>query len=96
MVMDQLARLGITGIRNQNGEQRTLCPQCSHMRRKKRDRCLSVLIDADGFRYNCWHCGFHGGEFEDLGQRSRVGSKAQTQRGDFGAASRRIRYGVVS
>jgi hypothetical protein len=39
MVIDDLEKLGIR-VRNQNGEQRTTCPQCSHTRQKKRDRCL--------------------------------------------------------
>jgi hypothetical protein len=43
----------------------TICPQCSHARRKQRDQCLSVLIDGRGVRWNCHHCGFKGGEFYD-------------------------------
>ena len=43
----------------------TVCPQCSHTRRKKRDRCLSVLIDGKGARWCCHHCQWHGHEFFD-------------------------------
>jgi len=43
----------------------TICPQCSHTRRKKRDRCLSVLIDGRGVRWNCHYCQWKGGEFYD-------------------------------
>src|SRR5207247_3431233 len=39
------------------------CPQCSDKRRKKKQKCLSVLIDGEGVRFNCHHCGWHGHEF---------------------------------
>ena len=48
-----------------SGNQKTLCPRCSHTRRNKRDRCLSVLIDESGVQWNCHHCEFTGGEFYD-------------------------------
>jgi hypothetical protein len=43
----------------------TTCPHCSHTRRKKRDRCLSVLIDERGVRWKCHHatCSWQGWEF---------------------------------
>jgi hypothetical protein len=46
----------------------TTCPECSHLRRKKKQRCLSVLIDGRGVRFNCHHCGWHGHEFYDDAQ----------------------------
>lgn len=96
MVRQQLAELKIF-VPDRLGEHRTTCPNCSHLRSKKRDRCLSVKIDADGAQYNCWHCGFSGGFFaNDLGGSNRVGRKARDQRGDFGVAGRRLRYGMVS
>jgi putative DNA primase/helicase len=42
-----------------SGEIKTTCPQCSHTRRKKRDRCLSVNVDSGV--WFCWHCGWRGG-----------------------------------
>lgn len=39
------------------------CPACSHTRKKKHVRCLSVKSDANGFMLNCHHCGFQGGAF---------------------------------
>jgi hypothetical protein len=39
------------------------CPQCSHMRVKKNQKCLSVLADNDGFRFKCHHCNWCGGHF---------------------------------
>jgi predicted RNA-binding Zn-ribbon protein involved in translation (DUF1610 family) len=43
----------------------TLCPQCSHLRRKKRERCLSVNIERTAVLYFCHHCGWKGAEFFD-------------------------------
>jgi twinkle protein len=39
-------------------EVKTTCPQCSHTRKKKTDRCLNVNT-SDGV-YHCWHCGWSG------------------------------------
>ena len=39
---------------NSKGEIQTLCPNCSHTRKKKKDPCLSVNID-NGVGY-CWNC----------------------------------------
>lgn len=41
------------------GEQDTLCPECSHARKKSSDRCLSVNTDAG--TWLCHHCGWSGG-----------------------------------
>ena len=40
------------------GKIKTQCPQCSHTRKNKRDKCLSVDIDKGLF--NCHNCGFSG------------------------------------
>ena len=40
------------------GDHKTICPQCSHTRKHKRDRCLSVRVDEAGVTWNCWHCGW--------------------------------------
>jgi twinkle protein len=39
-------------------EVKTTCPQCSHTRKKKTDRCLNVNT-LEGV-FHCWHCGFAG------------------------------------
>jgi len=43
-----------------NGKRKfkTLCPFCSHSRKKKKDPCLSVDLDKNFFR--CWNCGEKG------------------------------------
>jgi twinkle protein len=40
------------------GEIQTLCPQCSHTRKKKTDKCLSVNLDKKA--WICHHCGWKG------------------------------------
>lgn len=40
------------------GKIKTQCPKCSHTRKNKRDKCLSVDIDKGLF--NCHNCGFSG------------------------------------
>lgn len=45
----------LTGKGNQ---QKTICPKCSHTRKKKNDPCLSVNL-TNGV-YNCFHCGWTG------------------------------------
>jgi twinkle protein len=40
------------------GKIKTQCPKCSHTRKNKRDKCLSV--DLDKGLWNCHNCGFGG------------------------------------
>jgi twinkle protein len=44
------------------GQIKTVCPQCSHERKNKKDPCLSVNVD-DG-AYTCHNCSFKGRVFE--------------------------------
>lgn len=41
-----------------NGQVTTTCPKCSHTRKRKSDKCLSINID-EGV-WNCHHCGESG------------------------------------
>lgn len=46
-------------ISGQSGvEVKTLCPQCSHTRKKKSQKCLNVNT-VEGV-WHCWHCGWSG------------------------------------
>jgi len=56
-MINKFADLGIK-LHKQTGQDNTLCPKCSHKRRKKKDPCLSV--DIDNGLYNCHHCGWSG------------------------------------
>jgi twinkle protein len=42
------------------GEVKTLCPRCSHTRKKQTEPCLNVNLDKNTF--NCKHCGWAGPE----------------------------------
>ena len=56
-MINELSALGIK-ILKQKGEYKTTCPQCSHTRKNKRDKCLSV--DITNGLYNCHNCGWSG------------------------------------
>lgn len=66
------------------GNQKCLCPRCSHTRKNKKDPCLSVLIDDQGVQWFCHNCQFHGGEFYDGKARNQppppVNRRAQDRR----------------
>jgi twinkle protein len=49
---------GINVPADATGEVDVLCPKCSHARKKKNDRCLSVDIDSG--IWLCHHCGWSG------------------------------------
>ena len=56
-MIEKFAELGID-IKNKTGEFTMLCPKCSHTRKKKNIKCLS--INTDKGLYNCHHCGWSG------------------------------------
>ena len=56
-MIEKFAELGID-IKNKTGEFTMLCPKCSHTRKKKNLKCLS--INTDKGLYNCHHCGWSG------------------------------------
>jgi twinkle protein len=49
-----------------HGEVDVTCPECSHTRKKKHARCLSVNVDKGVFL--CNHCGWRGGLGEGTGR----------------------------
>lgn len=57
--MTSFSDFGIEMESGARGEVRTTCPECSHARRKKREKCLAV--NADKGTWLCQHCGFSGG-----------------------------------
>jgi hypothetical protein len=57
------------------GNQKVTCPACSHSRKDKRDRCLSVKIDYTGVQAFCHHCGFRKGEWFDDSPNTSNGSQ---------------------
>ena len=95
-VFEKLERVGIRMTRN-SGKQTMPCPQCSHLRKKKNDKCLSVKVDGKSGIFHCHHCGWHGGVFEGEDRRNRMVPRGSRDKpGDFGTAARRKRYEVQS
>ena len=44
------------------GNNKIVCPKCSHTRKNKSDPCLSVTLESDqSYVWNCHHCGDSGG-----------------------------------
>jgi len=62
---DILNELRIVERPSRGGSFMTTCPQCSHLRRKKRLPCLSVKVDSLGVQYFCHHCQWQGGQYFD-------------------------------
>jgi twinkle protein len=52
MHFDQLTKLGIK-LTKRSGQTKTLCPKCSHTRKKKSEPCLSVNVDIG--TYKCFN-----------------------------------------
>ena len=60
-MMEELKKHGIRLKNHSIGNQKTVCPKCSHTRSNKQDPCLSVTINTDGTLWKCHHCDFKGG-----------------------------------
>lgn len=62
---DKLRALGID-VRVSHGETKTICPKCSHTRKNKHEKCLSVNV-TEGM-WNCHHCEYSGKIKEEMKQ----------------------------
>src|SRR2546423_15648368 len=60
MLQEQLLQQGIRPKRYTSGDQKTLCPKCSHTRKDRKDPCLSLTIDGEGAVWNCHNCSWAG------------------------------------
>lgn len=58
---EELADHGLHPKDFHEGDQKLLCPKCSHTRKNKTDRCLSLTIGHDGAVWNCHNCEWTGG-----------------------------------
>ena len=57
---ERLLEHGIRPPRYADGDQKLVCPNCSHTRRKRNDPCLSLTIDGDRAVWLCHHCQWKG------------------------------------
>ncbi len=60
-----------------NNEIYTTCPECSHTRKKKSNKCLSTNTETGLFQ--CHHCGYSGKQ-KDLNNQKRCENNKMTQR----------------
>lgn len=90
--------LGELGIRYRPGlaAWSAVCPKCSHLRTKRRAQCLSVSIDQVGAKWNCHHCGWHGGQFFDAigGTNGVVAAPQQRSASDNANGRRALESGM--
>src|SRR5262249_23234028 len=68
MLAEQLLQQGIRPKRYTSGDQKLLCPKCSHTRKDRRDPCLSLTIDGESAVWNCHNCSWSGA-VRDAGQQ---------------------------
>jgi Toprim domain len=78
------------------GSRMALCPMCSHLRKKKNQKCLSVRVDGDGFQFKCHHCDWKGGStrYTPAGRREPTTPRRDDQPSTTEAAARIWREGV--
>lgn len=89
---DPAAILAREGIRCAStlGDHHATCPRCSHLRRKKTQRCLSVTVTTEAVLWRCWHCDYRGGlNLDDTQSRS----PALAHRGAAHRSERRPTHG---
>src|SRR4051812_41948178 len=56
------------------------CPECSHKRRKKKARCLSVTVQDDRAVFCCHNCEIRGVVFRDGGTHLSRAERTERQR----------------
>jgi hypothetical protein len=88
-VLRMLASVG-ADPRHFSGTRAFRCPACSHLRKKKFNKCLSIHSDADGFFFRCFHCDeFHGSyRYDDARTTSR---RILRSKGDIARAGYKVR-----
>jgi twinkle protein len=57
-MLNELLKLDINLRPGSKGKIKTTCPKCSHTRKHRNERCLSVNVDIGA--YTCWNCGWTG------------------------------------
>ncbi len=62
-------------VRRDYGQAKTVCPECSHTRKKPKDPCLSVNIDEK--TWNCHHCGWSGGIKRERNEMVEMAKRAK-------------------
>src|SRR5437773_938850 len=76
ILAERLLESGIRPRSYADGNQKLLCPKCSHTRRNRSDPCLSLTIDGRGATWLCHHCEWRGSVSERA--HERAGTKKTT------------------
>ena len=63
-----------------SGTIHSTCPECSHKRKKKKARCLSVTVHDDRAVFRCLHCEIRGVVFRDGEARLSHAEQAERRR----------------
>lgn len=75
---DLLTQHGIRLKHERIGNQKTICPKCSHLRHDKKDPCLSVTIKPDySVFWNCHNCISFKGAYNVKTEASRINQQYQ-------------------
>jgi late competence protein required for DNA uptake (superfamily II DNA/RNA helicase) len=78
------------------GSRKYRCPRCSHTRRNKIDRPLSITRTGTDVRFFCHHCSWCGGYSNEAKRSSyRMGGKAENQTRDTAGHERWRRRDTV-
>ena len=64
-IREKLLQEGIR-VDTDYGQQKVICPKCSHTRRNKREPCLSINIENDLAVWHCHHCEWKGSVHENV------------------------------
>jgi twinkle protein len=62
---------------HRDGNQKLVCPRCSHRRRKVSDLCLSLTIEGERALWNCHHCQWSGAVNERNTERTAMRSRSR-------------------
>jgi twinkle protein len=77
VTMNAVEQSILSQVSGKQGQYRGTCPFCSHTRKNKTDRCLSISVTSDNCRYSCWHCDEKGGF--DLNKNTRPPPRRPSQ-----------------
>lgn len=94
---DILREFGIEARSTASGRFYALCPKCSAQRKpgNRKKQCLGVTIGAQGVKFGCNNCHWHGGLFyDDKSKGERVAGKSSDRPragGTYGSLQRSAR-----
>jgi twinkle protein len=75
MLPELLLAQGLRPCRYVDGNQKLVCPKCSHTRKHRSDPCLSLTIDGDQALWKCHHCGWSGAVSDREDERRTRGQR---------------------